>query len=70
MDHGGTPEERQAIDDAISGMKVLRREAAEWQHREVSEVRLLTLELTKRASLQASKCDHLRPAILSSQKFF
>lgn len=37
MDHGGTPEERQAIADAINGMKVLRKEAAEWQHQQVSE---------------------------------
>jgi hypothetical protein len=26
MDHGGTPEERQAIIDALAGLKVLRRE--------------------------------------------
>ena len=32
-DHGGTAEERQAIADAISGLKFLRREAAEWQNR-------------------------------------
>jgi hypothetical protein len=36
-DHGGTPEERQAIADALNGMKALRREAADWQHRLVSE---------------------------------
>jgi hypothetical protein len=36
MDHGGTPEERKAITDALNGMKVLRREAGEWQHRQVS----------------------------------
>jgi hypothetical protein len=28
-DHGGTAEERQAIVDAINGMRVLRREAIE-----------------------------------------
>jgi len=28
MDHGGTPEERQAITDALGGLKVLRRELA------------------------------------------
>jgi hypothetical protein len=26
MDHGGTPEERQAISDALAGLNVLRRE--------------------------------------------
>jgi hypothetical protein len=26
MDHGGTPEERQAITDALAGLSVLRRE--------------------------------------------
>jgi hypothetical protein len=26
MDHGGTPEERQAIIDALAGLNVLRRE--------------------------------------------
>ena len=31
MDHGGTPEERQAIANALNGMKVLRTEVAEWQ---------------------------------------
>jgi hypothetical protein len=32
-DHGGTPEERQALADAISGLKVLRRESADWRDR-------------------------------------
>ena len=35
-DHGGTPEERIALADAISGMRVLRREAAEWQNRRLA----------------------------------
>ena len=30
-DHGGTPEERQAIDDAVRSLRVLRQEVAEWQ---------------------------------------
>lgn len=34
MDHGGTPEERQAIADALNGMKSLRTEVAEWQTRQ------------------------------------
>ena len=36
-DHGGTPEERQAIADVLNGMRVLRREAAQCQHRQVPE---------------------------------
>jgi hypothetical protein len=31
LDHGGTPAERQAIADALHGMKVLRTESAAWQ---------------------------------------
>jgi hypothetical protein len=31
MDHGGTPEERQAIADALNGITVLRTEVAQWQ---------------------------------------
>jgi len=31
LDHGGTPEERQAIADALNGLKVLRKESAPWQ---------------------------------------
>jgi hypothetical protein len=31
MDHGGTPEERQAIEEALNGMKCLQREVAGWQ---------------------------------------
>jgi hypothetical protein len=31
MDQGGTPEERQAIFNALDGMKILRIEVAEWQ---------------------------------------
>jgi len=30
LDHGGTPEERQAMANALSGMKGLRREVADW----------------------------------------
>lgn len=33
-DQGGTPEERHAIQDAISGLRVLRREVTKWQGRE------------------------------------
>lgn len=36
MDHGGTPEERQAIADALRGIKNLRTETASWQNRQVS----------------------------------
>jgi hypothetical protein len=34
MDHGGTPEERQAIANALDGMKILRTEVAEWQNQQ------------------------------------
>jgi hypothetical protein len=30
INHGGTPEENQLIQDALSGLSVLRREVAEW----------------------------------------
>jgi hypothetical protein len=31
MNHGGTPEENQAIEDALNGLIVLRKEVAAWQ---------------------------------------
>ncbi len=31
LNHGGTPEENQAIEDALRGLGVLRTEVAEWQ---------------------------------------
>ena len=31
MNHGGTPEENQAIEDALNGLKTLRKEVATWQ---------------------------------------
>lgn len=37
MDHGGTPEERQAIADALNGMKALRKDAVDWKARKLSE---------------------------------
>ena len=30
VNHGGTPEENQRIQDALSGLTVLRRQVAEW----------------------------------------
>jgi hypothetical protein len=30
VDHGGTPEENQAIADAVNGLTILRREVAEY----------------------------------------
>jgi len=30
IDHGGTPEEKQRIQDSLSALSVLRREVAEW----------------------------------------
>lgn len=34
MDHGGTPEERQAIADALNGMRSLQAETADWRHQQ------------------------------------
>jgi hypothetical protein len=34
-DHGGTPDERQAIADAVSGLNFLRREVADWRCRQL-----------------------------------
>ena len=31
MNHGGTPEENHAIEDALNGLNILRKEAAAWQ---------------------------------------
>jgi hypothetical protein len=31
MNHGGTPEENQAIEDALNGLDSLRKEVAAWQ---------------------------------------
>ena len=33
LDHAGTPEERQAITDALNGLDVLRRDATSWSRR-------------------------------------
>ena len=30
LDHGGTPQENQAIEDALNGLKVLRKDVAIW----------------------------------------
>jgi hypothetical protein len=34
LDHGGTPEENQAIEDALHGLNVLRMDAASWLERQ------------------------------------
>jgi len=31
LNHGGTPEENKAIEDALNGLNVLRKEVAGWQ---------------------------------------
>jgi uncharacterized protein YecA (UPF0149 family) len=31
LNHGGTPEENQAIQDALNGLNILRNEVAAWQ---------------------------------------
>jgi hypothetical protein len=36
-DHGGTPQERQAIANALNGMRTLRTEVADWQSRQASQ---------------------------------
>ena len=33
-DHGGTPEERQALADAIVGLRLLRNDVSSWQDRQ------------------------------------
>lgn len=33
LNHGGTPEENQAIRDAVSGLTILRREVAAWKRK-------------------------------------
>jgi hypothetical protein len=52
-DHGGTPEERQAIANALNAMGTLRTEVADWQSRQApqateekttSEVAILTVQ--------------------------
>lgn len=35
-DHGGTPEERRAVADAINGLKFLFRESSDWPDRQVT----------------------------------
>jgi hypothetical protein len=37
MDHGGTPEERRAIAEALRGMESLREEVTNWQNRQASD---------------------------------
>jgi hypothetical protein len=37
LDHGGTPEERQAIANALNAMGTLRREVADWLSRQSAE---------------------------------
>ena len=37
MDHGGTAEERQAIADALNGVRCLHTEAADWKNQQVSK---------------------------------
>ena len=34
MNHGGTPEENQAIEDALSGLDVLRKDVAAWRSKQ------------------------------------
>jgi hypothetical protein len=41
LDHDGTPEERQAIADALFGLSHLRTEAGDWQKRQFPETTAL-----------------------------
>ena len=36
LDHGGDPEENQAIEGALRGLSVLREDAARWREKRVS----------------------------------
>ncbi len=38
LDHGGTPDERQAIANALNALSTLRMEVADWQSRHASQV--------------------------------
>jgi hypothetical protein len=42
LDHGGTPEERQAIAAALNGLKTLRKEVDEWQTQQPPDGRATT----------------------------
>lgn len=44
LDHGGTPEERRAIADALNGMTTLRVDALDWQQRQISRAAVLGLD--------------------------
>jgi len=37
LDHGGTPEERQAIAEALHGITHLKTEVSDWQKREIPQ---------------------------------
>ena len=37
LDHGGTPDERQAIEDSLNGLNSLRRDVASWSKRASGE---------------------------------
>ena|ERR1700730_3350877 len=39
LDHGGTPEERQAIADALNGLNVLRQDAISWSRANVAKLK-------------------------------
>jgi len=36
LNHGGTPEENLAVEDALRGLEVLRDEAAKWREKQAS----------------------------------
>jgi len=38
LDHGGTPEERQAIADAIHGLAHLKTEISDWRKQQIPQI--------------------------------
>jgi hypothetical protein len=39
MNHGGTPEENQAIEDALHGLTFLRKDLTAWQSKEIDRIK-------------------------------
>jgi hypothetical protein len=44
LDHGGTPEENQAIEAAFRGLSVLRKDAATWSEPEQQPIKTVPAE--------------------------
>jgi len=39
MNHGGTPEENRAIEDALRGLRFLRKDLTAWQSKEIDRIK-------------------------------